>query len=130
MKDMKKTPRQVAAAKLLEVYANLARSERDLLQEMLLQHAFLRGANSFYIDWAEWNECDRRTSYLRLLEDVSEDAADAWYDWAAEVALENLCPEIVRKAIFDFIGELVIFRVLEHPAAIGIERRIADIARL
>ena len=76
MKDMKKTRRQVAAAKLLAIYANLAHSERDLLQEMLLQHAFVRGANSFYIVWAEWNECDRRTSYLRLWEDVSEDAAN------------------------------------------------------
>jgi hypothetical protein len=40
MKDGKKTRRQVAAAKLLEIYANLAHSELDC-SEMLLQHAFL-----------------------------------------------------------------------------------------
>jgi hypothetical protein len=115
MNDKKKMPRQVAAAKLLAVYANLAHSERNVLQEMLLQHAFLRGANSFYINWAEWNECDRRTSYLRLLEHVSADAAHAWYEWAGEIAMENLSAETVREVILDFIGELVGFRFLEYP---------------
>jgi hypothetical protein len=40
MKD-KKTPRQIAGEKLLAVYAKLAPSKRDLLEETLLQHAFL-----------------------------------------------------------------------------------------
>ena len=39
MKDKNKTPRQVAAEKLLAVYAKLTPSKRDLLQETLLQHA-------------------------------------------------------------------------------------------
>jgi len=112
MKDKKKS-RQVAAAKLLAVYANLAHSKRDLLQEMLLQHAFLYVGNSFYIDLAEWNECDMRTSYLGLLEHVSADAANAWHEWAAEIAMENLSAKAVRELIRDFIQELVSFRFLE-----------------
>ena len=112
MKDKKKR-RQVAAAKLLAVYANLAHSKRDPLQEMLLQHAFLYVGNSFYIDWAEWNECDRRTSHLRLVEHVSADAANAWYEWAEEIAMENLSAETVREVILDFIRKLVSFRFLE-----------------
>jgi hypothetical protein len=115
MKEKKKTRRQDAAAKLLAVYANLAHSERDLLQEMLLQHAFLYVGNRFYIDWAEWNECDRRTSYLGLLEQVSADAADAWYEWAKEIAMENLSAETVREVILSFICDLVSFRFLEQP---------------
>jgi hypothetical protein len=108
-----KKSRQVAAAKLLAVYANLAHSKRDLLQEMLLQHAFLYVGNSFYVDWAEWNECDRRTSYLGLFEHVSADAANAWHEWAAEIALENLSAETVHEVILDFIRKLVSFRFLE-----------------
>jgi hypothetical protein len=111
--EKKKTRRQVAAVKFLAIYANLAHSERDHLQEMLLQHAFLSVGNSFYTDWAAYNECDVRTSYLGLLEHVSADAASAWYKWAAEIAMENLSAKTVREVILDFIRELVICRFLE-----------------
>jgi hypothetical protein len=112
MKDKKK-PRQVAGEKLLAVYAELAHSERDLLQEMLLRHALVSVGNSCYRDWAPWNESDRRSSYLGLLEHVSEDAAEAWFDWAAEISMESLSPKTVRDVIVDFIQQLVIFRFLE-----------------
>jgi hypothetical protein len=113
MKDGKKTRRQLAAAKLLAVYANLAHTERDLLQEMLLKHAFLCVGNSFYREWAPWNESDRRSSYLELLEHVSADAANAWFDWAAEITRESLSARTVRDVIVDFIRQLVSFRFLE-----------------
>jgi hypothetical protein len=87
---------------------------------MLLEHAFVRGANSPYIAWGEWNECDRRTSYLRLLEEVSADAANAWLYWAAEIAIENLSGETLRKVIVDFIGKLVIGGSLNAPRGIRI----------
>jgi hypothetical protein len=113
-KKKKKKPRQVAAKKLLAIYGKLAPTKRDPLQEMLLQHAFLRGANSFYIDWAGWNECDRRSSYLGLLEHVSEDAAHAWFDWAVAISTESLSAKTVREVILDFVGELVSFRFCER----------------
>jgi hypothetical protein len=113
MKDTKKTRRQVAAARLLAVYAKLTPSKRELFQETLLQHAFLSEGDA-YIEWADWNECYRGASYIGLMKDVSQDAADAWFDWAAEISTESLSARTVREVILDFVGELVSCRFLER----------------
>jgi hypothetical protein len=113
MKDKKKTPRQVAAEKLLAVYAKLPPSKRDVLQKTLLQHACLSEGDA-YIEWAERNECYRAASYIGLMEDVSQDAAHAWYDWAAEISTESFSARTVRAVILDFVGELISFRFLER----------------
>jgi hypothetical protein len=123
MKDKKETPRQLAAATLLAVYANLAHSERDLLQDMLLRHALLGVGNSFYIDWAERNECERRSPYLALMKHVSKEAAGAWYDWAAEIATESLSATTVREVIVDFIQKLVRLRFLEDEDSLELDRK-------
>jgi hypothetical protein len=44
---------------------------------------------------------------------ISANAAHAWYEWAAEIAMENLSAETVREVILDFIRKLVSFRFLE-----------------
>jgi len=110
MKDKKK-PRQVAGEKLLAVYAKLTPSKRDVLQKTLLEHAFLSKGEA-YIEWADWNECHRAVPYLELV-DVNQDAADAWYHWAAEISIEGLSARTVREVIIDLVGELVWFRFLE-----------------
>ena len=111
MKDRKKTPRQVAGEKLLAVFAKLTPSKRDLFQKTLLEHAFLSKGEA-YIKWSDWNECHRGATYIGLL-DVTQDAADAWYHWAAEISTEDLSVRTVREAILDLVGELVWFRFLE-----------------
>jgi|HubBroStandDraft_6_1064221.scaffolds.fasta_scaffold1151035_1 hypothetical protein len=111
MKDRKKTPRQVAGEKLLAVYAKLAPSERDLLQKTLLEHAFL--SKEAYIQWADWNEYARATAYIGLM-DVTQDAADAWFHWAAAIETEGLYARTVREAILDLVEEFVWFRFLEE----------------
>jgi len=112
MKD-KKMPRQIASEKLLAVYAELAPSKRDLLQETLLRHAFLSNGEA-YIEWADGNECYRGASCIGLMEDVSLDAAHAWFVWAAEISTESSSVGIVREIVLEFVGELVSFRFLER----------------
>ena len=43
----------------------------------------------------------------------SADAANAWYEWAEEIAMENSSAKTVREVILDFIRKLVSFRFLE-----------------
>ena len=110
MKD-KKTPRQVAGKKLLAVYAKLPPLKRDLLQKTLLEHAFLSQGEA-YIEWADWNEYARATAYLGLV-DVSQDAGDAWFHWAATIETEGLSASTVHEVILDLIGDFVFLRSLE-----------------
>jgi hypothetical protein len=107
----KKTPRQIAGKKLLAIYAKLTPSKRDLLQETLLKHAFL-SAGEAYIELAHRNKCYWAAAYSGLM-NVTEDAADAWYDWAAAISTESLSAGTVRQIILDFVGELYSFRFLE-----------------
>jgi hypothetical protein len=101
-------------AKLLAVYSNLTESERRSFDNLLLQHAFLLNGTNSYVEWGEWNEFDRRTSYFRL-ESVSHSVANAWFDWALEISVGNPSPASCREAILDLVGDLVGLNYLEEP---------------
>jgi hypothetical protein len=116
MKDKKKKHRQVAAAKLLAVYANLAHFKRDLLQEMLSKHAFLcveivstliglSGTNA--IRGRLTRGCWRTSPRMGLTLDMSG---------PEEIAMENWSAETVREVILDFIRKLVSFRSLNSSS--------------
>jgi hypothetical protein len=111
MEDTNKTHRQVAGEKLMAVYAELPPSKGDVLQKTLLEHAFISQGQT-YIEWADWNESARAVAYIEL-KDVSQDAADAWFHWAAAIETEGLSARTVREAILDLVGEFVWFRYLE-----------------
>jgi hypothetical protein len=106
-------PRHVAGEKLLAVYAKLTHFERLLLQEMLLQHAFLPVRTGVYINWNTWNSRGRISCYVGLMKHISVEAAEAWYDWAAAITAEHLSPKALREVIVDFVGQLVVVRVIE-----------------
>jgi hypothetical protein len=118
MKNKQKTPRQVAGEELLAVYAKLAHSKRDLLQETLLKHAFL-SAGDGYIKLADWHEGYWRAAYIRLMDLTTQDVAEAWADWANEISTESLSARTVREIILDLVAELVRFRSLECPPSLA-----------
>jgi hypothetical protein len=124
MEHKKKTPRQVAGEKLLAVYATLAPSKRELLQQTLLEHAYLSKGDA-YIKWADRNEYARGAAYFQLM-DVTKDVADAWFHWAAAIEMEGLSARTVSEVIFGLVGEFVWFRFLERipswaPVKVGLE---------
>ena len=51
-------------------------------------------------------------AYVGLL-DVTRDAADAWFHWAAAIETEGLSAATVREVILGLIGEFVWLRFLE-----------------
>jgi len=108
------TPRG-AGAKLLAIYSDLVDSDRRSVLDLLQEHAFLlRGTNS-YLWWNEGNEIDRRTSYFRLLNTVSEQVATAWLEWAFEISVGHPSRARSKEAILYLIGELVRLKFLEEP---------------
>jgi hypothetical protein len=111
MKDKKKTPRQVAGENLLAVYAKLPPSKREVLQQTLLEHAFIAQGHT-YIEWDDGKESARAMAYIELL-DVSQDTAHAWSDWAAAIEREGLSAGNARAAIFGLVQEFVWVRYFE-----------------
>src|SRR5580700_6539703 len=104
---------QGAGAKLFYVYSKLIESDRRSVEVLLDHHAFLRGGTNSYLLWDKWNESDRRGSYVRLLNTVSEEVADAWFDWAQEISDWNPSRATCKEAILDVMGELVRLKFLE-----------------
>jgi hypothetical protein len=94
-----------AAAELLTICANLSHADKLFFTYLLLQQMFLRNGTNPYVAWAEWNEFDRRTYYL-LLSEISEDLANAWYDWAFAVSNED--PSRRRdNTVLDLLRDLI-----------------------
>jgi hypothetical protein len=111
-KKKKKTPRQVAGEKLLVEYAKLTPYKRDLLQETLLQHAFL-SAGEAYMVLANLNKAYFTAGYTALMHVINDDVAEAWLDWAEAISLESPSAKAIREIILDFVAKLVRFRSLE-----------------
>ena len=110
-----------AGAKLFYVYSKLIESDRRSVEVLLEHHAFLRGGTYSYLLWDKWNETDRRGSYVQLLDTVSEEVADAWFDWAQEISEGNPSLATCKEAILDVMGELVRLRFLESLFQQGID---------
>jgi hypothetical protein len=100
----KKTRRETAALNLLFVYATLEPSQRNLFQELLIQHL-----SPYQAPYSYWPSCemDRRGCYLQLWEHVCPSVAAAWQKWASEIAEEDPCEDTVRVVILTFLKELV-----------------------
>jgi hypothetical protein len=111
MKDKQNRPRQIAGEKLLAVYAKLSPSKRDVLQKTLLEHVFISQGRP-YVEWTDCNEYARAVPYFQL-NDVSQDTAEAWFDWAVAIEREGLSATTVREAILGLVGEFVWLRWVE-----------------
>jgi hypothetical protein len=109
-KKKKKTPRQVAAEKLLALYAKLTPYKRGLLQDTLLQHVFLSTGGA-YIEWDEWKGSPWVAAYTGLMDAISQDVAEAWSDWAAELWTESWSTQTL--IILALVGDFVCLRFLE-----------------
>jgi hypothetical protein len=108
MKNRNKTPRQqLAGKKIVQVYAELTASERNLLEETLLKHAFL-SAGEAYIKLADWHESYWAAAYGGLFDAINQDV-----DWAAEISTQSLSAKTVRELILDVVEELFRFQSLE-----------------
>lgn len=113
MKDGNKTPRQqIAGRTIVQVYAKLTASERDLFQQTLLKHAFL-SAGEAYIKLADWHESYWAAAFGGLMDSINQDVAEAWADWAAEISTQSLSAKTVRELILDLVEELFRFQALE-----------------
>jgi hypothetical protein len=100
----KKTRREKAALNLLSVYATLEPFERNLFQELLIQHL-----SPYQVPYSYWpsGKMDRRGCYLQLWEHVCPSVAEAWQKWASEIAEEDPCEDTVRVVILTLLKELV-----------------------
>jgi hypothetical protein len=112
---------QGAGANLFYVYSKLIESDRRSVEVLLDYHAFLPGGTSSYLLWDKWNESDRRGSYVQLLDTVSEEVADAWFDWAHEISDRNPSEATCKKAVLDVKGELVRLKFLESLFQQGVD---------
>jgi hypothetical protein len=108
---------QDAGAKVLNVYSNLTDAERRSVEVVLERHAFLLHGTNSYLWWGKWNESDRRGVYFQLLDTVSEEAANAWLDWAHEISVGGPSRATCTEAILGLMGELVRLKFLESPSA-------------
>jgi hypothetical protein len=100
----KKTRREIATLNLQFVYATLEPSERNLFKGLLLQH--VSPYQVPYLYWAS-GTIDRRGCWLQLSEHVCVDVADAWRNWASEIAEEDPRDDTVRVLILALLSELV-----------------------
>jgi hypothetical protein len=110
-------------AKLFYAYSQLIECDRRTVEVLLEQHAFLLKGTNSYLLWDKWNESDRRWSYLQLLDTVSEEVANAWFDWAQEISEGNPSRATCKEAILEVMGELVRLKFLESPVQQGIAPR-------
>jgi len=78
-------------------------------------HAFLLEGTNSYLFWDKWNESDRRWSYLQLTNTVSEEVANAWFEWAQEISEGNPSRATCKVAILDVMRQLVRLKFLESP---------------
>jgi hypothetical protein len=97
-------PEESAFETLLRAAEKLSNEDRQRFIILLLKHAFLDGGNACYVAWGKWNEWQRRSAYLNLLE-TSEDLASSWYEWAWALSNEGSSCRPLEKA-FCLIGEL------------------------
>jgi hypothetical protein len=72
---------------------------------LLLQHAFIPEGTTAYLAGNAWNLFDTRSFYLRLLE-ISTNLANAWFDWAFALSMEDL---VLRRdnAVLDLLRDLI-----------------------
>jgi hypothetical protein len=104
-----------AAVKVCEAYARLRTEARREVEDLLLGHAFLRDGRNSYVDWGDWNEFDRRTSFLLLLTNTSEKMAHAWWDWAFVISTKQMSQRAREEAILSMVGKLFLLRFFEEP---------------
>jgi hypothetical protein len=117
----KKTRRERAAVNLLSVYAQLERYERNLFKELLLQHV-----SPYQVPYSYWlsGKIVRRVCWLQLSEHVCPHVADAWRNWASEIAKEDPCDDTVRVVILALLWELIsMFPEESFPPATGCKAR-------
>ena len=107
-----------AGAQLLAVYAQLSEPDRHSVEDLLLQHAFLLYGPRSY-EWCESNECDVRSSYLQLLNTVSADVAEAWFQWAKEISKRTMLVNTCRKVVLGLVRQMVVFKYLEKPLPVA-----------
>jgi hypothetical protein len=97
------------------IYAGLMTPERQVLEDVLLGHAFLSDGPSAYGDLGKWNLIYRRHAYIQLKLMISLQMANAWRDWASETSTNNLGPDSCRAVVRSMLSDLVRLNWLECP---------------
>jgi hypothetical protein len=99
---------------LCDVYSELASPDRQKVEDLLLQHAFLPTGTDSYLWCEKWNRVNR-ISFLRLW-DVSHELAFAWLIWSGQISKKRPSRLACRQAILGLVGHLVHRRSFEGPA--------------
>jgi len=100
----KKTRREIAALNLLSFYAGIEPSERNLFQELLLQHV---SPYQVPYSYCSGGQVDRRSCYIQLSEHACPNVAGSWQKWASEIAEEDPSADTIRVLILALLMELV-----------------------
>ena len=104
-----------AAVEVYLSYAGLDIQGRRIVEDMLLQHAFLPYGSASYCKWKKSNEHIVRAFYLHLLDKTSASMAEAWSNWALETSLRELPVTFWRGMMLDVLSNLVRLRFKEQP---------------
>lgn len=105
--------------RLFEAYIRLTGGRREV-EDLLLRHALLPLGLYSYVDWRDWNEVDRWSSWKLLMDKASEEMADAWYEWAFEISTMPMSRRARREAILKMVGHLVSYRFFEPDQYAGV----------
>lgn len=104
-----------AGLELCDVYYELKSSDRDKVEDLLLEHALLPAGTDSYLWCERWNRPERNISFLRL-RDISPVLAFAWLVWATQISKKRPSRLTCQKSILGLLGHLVHRRSFRKPA--------------
>jgi hypothetical protein len=92
---------------VIAAYTNLIESNRrSRFEGMLARSVYGNKGFDCYVPCQHGNEELRRSRFLYLRRSVSVDVADAWYEWASDIAEASLSEDERRDAITAMLAEL------------------------
>jgi hypothetical protein len=96
-------------------YGRLGTADRQTVEDLLLQHAFLPAGTNSYLWWGKWNKLDMMVCHLKL-RFISQEICDAWYVWASEISKTRPSRLACREAILGLLSNLVHRKFVEEQA--------------
>lgn len=104
-----------AGIMLCDVYYELASPDRQKVEDLLLEHAFLPAGTDSYLWCKRWSQASQTGSFLQLRE-ISHVLAFAWLRWAIQISKRRPSRLTCQKAILGLLGHLVYRRSFGVPA--------------
>jgi len=104
---------------MYRIYAELRTSERRVLEDVLLRHAFLPDGPNAYGEWGPWNLSERRWAYFQLKDKISPPMATAWLNWSRETSMSRLGPDSCRGLVLTMLRNLVLLKLVEPPLPVS-----------